>query len=73
MAVEVAVEVGGVREQHAQLQGVALDLQLRAGHVVQHLREPANHELWMPHGEVARSEVDRRMLLRQPVHVRGQT
>ena len=69
VGVEVPVDHGRVREQRRQLQHVAVDLELDAGHVVEHVAEALAQGLGLPHGVVDRLQRDRRVLGGKPVDV----
>ena len=61
LGVEVAVDLRRVRQHRGELEHVAIDLELNAGHEVQHVAEPLTQHLGGAHGEVDRLEAQRRM------------
>jgi hypothetical protein len=68
----VPVDLRRVGQQRGQLEHVALDLELDARHVAQHRAEPARDQARLGHLVVDTVQVDRRVLLAQPVDVFGQ-
>ena len=69
VGVEVPVDLRRVGEHRRQLEHVAVDLELDAGHVVEHVAEPLAHQVGAAHGEVHVVQPDRRVLLGDPVDV----
>ncbi|UUZ61055.1 hypothetical protein [Nocardioides sp. B-3] len=63
VGVEVAVDLGRVGQHRHQLEHVAVDLELDARHVVQHVAEPRGERLGVADGEVDGGQVDRRVVL----------
>ena len=70
--VELPVDLRRVGEHRGELEDVAVDLELDAGHVVEDVAEPRFELAWVAHGEVDRVEADRRVLVGQLRDVLGQ-
>ena len=71
--VEVAVDLRRVRQHRGQLEDVAVDLQLHARHVVEHVAESLPQEIGPLHGEVDGAQLDGRVLGGQTVDVLDQS
>ena len=72
VGVEVDVDLGRVRQHRVELEHVAVDLELDARHVVEDVAEAGRGRGGVADREVDGREVDRRMLLAQPVDVVAQ-
>lgn len=73
LGVEAPVDLRRVGQQRGQLEDVAVDLELDPGHVVEHVAEAVVEGLRPAHRVVDRRQVDRRMLVAEPVDVLGQS
>lgn len=67
--VEQTVDLADVGEQDEQLEHVAVDLELHAGEVVDHVAVALGHDPRGTDAAIHRVQFDRRMLLTESVHM----